>query len=117
MLSVTNKNYFKKIAGLEPTISSMRGQRLYHCSTETQLTEKTVKLILIHASVDSLNSLNSAPFGKNPNARCTNIVHVLTRGKLRVLDFPRIEELYVFPIRSPCLLNQEGDNTKTGNLL
>ena len=45
-------------------------QRLYHCATEIQLTEKTVKLILVHASVDSLNSLNSAnsaPFRKNPN--------------------------------------------------
>ena len=61
------KNCFKKIAGLEPT--SPR-QKLYHCSTETQSTEKTVKLILIHASVDSLNSLNSAnsaPFRENPN--------------------------------------------------
>ena len=26
-------------------------QRLYHCATDTQLTEKRVKLILIHASV------------------------------------------------------------------
>ena len=33
-------------------------QRLYHCSTETQLTENTVKLILIHASVIFSNSLN-----------------------------------------------------------
>ena len=37
---------------------------------QTQLTEKTVKLILIHASVDSLNSLNlvqSAPCRENRN--------------------------------------------------
>ena len=40
-------------------------QRLYHSATETQLTEDTVKLILIYASVDSLNSLNSVPFREN----------------------------------------------------
>ena len=37
---------------------------------QRQLTEKTLKLILIHASVDSLNSLNSVKsvaFRENPN--------------------------------------------------
>ena len=40
---------------------------------QTQLAEKTVKFILIHASVDSLNSLDSvnsenhAPFRESPN--------------------------------------------------
>ena len=65
-------NYFKKIAGLEPTFSCVRG-RDSSTVTWTQLTEKTVKLILVHASVDSLNLLNSvnsenfAPFRENPS--------------------------------------------------
>ena len=62
------KIFFKKIAGLELDFLSKR-QRLYNCSAETQLSEKTVKWILIHASVDFLNSLNSAnfaPFRENP---------------------------------------------------
>ena len=54
--------YFKKIAGLEPTISCVRDRDSTTATTETQLTENTVKLILIHASVDSLNSLNSVKF-------------------------------------------------------
>ena len=46
------KYYFKKTAVLKPIISCVRN-RLYRCATETQLTEKTVQLILIHASVIS----------------------------------------------------------------
>ena len=42
--------YFQKIAGLEPTTSCVR-QGLDHCATGTQLTKKTVKFILIHASM------------------------------------------------------------------
>ena len=51
--------FLKKIPVLEPIILCearthsllCKRQRLYHCTTDTQLTEKTVKLILIHASV------------------------------------------------------------------
>ena len=61
---------------------------------QTQLTEKTVKLILIHASVDSLNLLNSvksAPFGENPiifddfhqtNTTCLANTEPLEKAKL-----------------------------------
>ena len=50
-----NNIIFKKIAGLEPTISCVRDRDCAnHCATETQLTEKTVKLILIHASLNWL---------------------------------------------------------------
>ena len=61
--------FFQKIAVLEPTISCVR-DRDSTTVPWTQLTEKTVKLILIHASVHSLNSLNSVnsvPFRENPN--------------------------------------------------
>ena len=60
------------LSGLEPTISCVRDRDSTTAPQETQLTEKTVKLILIHASVDSLNSLNStisensSPFRENP---------------------------------------------------
>ena len=66
-----NKILLKKIAGLEPTISCVRDSDST-TAPQTQLAEKTVKLILIHASVDSLNSLNSvnsenpAAFRENP---------------------------------------------------
>ena len=44
------KYYFKKIPVLEPTISCVRN-RDSTTVPQTQLAEKTVKLILIHASV------------------------------------------------------------------
>ena len=69
MNSVTKNNIILKNSWTQTHYLLHERQRLYHCSTETQLTKKTVKLILIHATVDSLNSLNSAnsaPFRKNP---------------------------------------------------
>ena len=56
-------------------------QRLYHSATETQLTENTVKLILIHASVDSLNSI---PFRGNPIGFHRNLGH--TCGVITVAE-------------------------------
>ena len=69
LFSDKNNNFFQEIAVLEPTISCVRG-RDSTTVPRTQLTEKTVKLILIHASVDSLNSLNSVnsvQFRENPS--------------------------------------------------
>ena len=43
-----NNINLKRNAVLKTTISCVR---LYHSATETQLTEKTFKLILVHASV------------------------------------------------------------------
>ena len=54
--SVTKK-IFKKGSCTRTNYLLCEKQRLYHCTTETQLTEKTVKLILIHASVISQDSL------------------------------------------------------------
>ena len=72
---IRRRYHFKKIAVLKPMISCVR-DRFYHwhCATETQLTEKTVKLILIYASVISRFSEfseftefneSSAPFREN----------------------------------------------------
>ena len=74
----SDKKNLKKIAGLKPTPSCVRdGDSTIQ--PQTQLTEKTVKFILIHASVDSLNSLisvKSIPFRENPNK--TVLKHEIT---------------------------------------
>ena len=56
----------KRLLGSNPYISCVRG-RDSTTVPRTQLTEKTVKLILIHASVDSLSSVKSVQFRENPN--------------------------------------------------
>ena len=49
--SVTKILFFKKDCWARTHYLLCEKQRLYHCATDTQLREKIVKFILIHASV------------------------------------------------------------------